>query len=139
MLEEPIMTPGQACALFPRSSEEVHKIVDNAIRAARERLDALIAIPSSKRTYDNTVLAFDRAVGHFGEAAGTMEMISLVDPDKALREAEQAAYVDIKNAASIRIKECLSPFFKDPSVSFPITNPTKKPWHNSRYRNGLVN
>src|SRR3989338_1228906 len=58
---------------------------------------------------------------------------------KSYQPINSLAPEDIKNAVIIRMNECFRPLFKDPSVNFPITNPTNNPCVNSKYKNGLLN
>jgi thimet oligopeptidase len=99
MLNNPITTAEQACKIFPQSIAEVKTLAINATRAARERLDALLAIAPEARTFANTVEAYDRIGGAFGSAKGVFEMLGLVCPEKPLRDAIHENFVVLKNSA----------------------------------------
>ncbi len=59
--------------------------------AARERLEKeladLIAIPKEKRTFENTIMGYERAFDHYGEALGMSGFLSYVSTDKNFRDA----------------------------------------------------
>jgi len=107
MTEKMILTPQQASDLFPRTVADAQALVGHATKAARERVDVLLAVPDQDRTYANTVLAFDRARGHFGAVGGMFEMFNLTC-SKELRESVQACLAAIKNTEI--------DFFADPRV-----------------------
>lgn len=58
---------------------------------ARERLEKeladLIAIPKEKRTFENTIMGYERAFDHYGEALGMSGFLSYVSTDKKFRDA----------------------------------------------------
>ena len=62
--------------------------------AARVRLekdlDAVVAIPDGQRTFDNTVLAYERAFERYGDALGMSGFLSYVSVDKSFRDAALA-------------------------------------------------
>ena len=62
--------------------------------AARVRLekdlDAVVAIPDEQRTFDNTVLAYERAFERYGDALGMSGFLSYVSVDKSFRDAALA-------------------------------------------------
>lgn len=62
--------------------------------AARERLEkdlaALVALPDNERTFDNTVLAYERAFERYGDALGMSGFLSYVSTDKNFRDAALA-------------------------------------------------
>mgnify|MGYP002660075732 FL=1 len=59
--------------------------------AARKQLEkdlaALVAIPAQERTFDNTILGYERAFDRYGEALGMSGFLSYVSTDKAFRDA----------------------------------------------------
>ncbi len=58
--------------------------------AARVRLEKeladLIAIPAEKRTFENTIMAYERAFDHYGDALGMSGFLSYVSTDKNFRD-----------------------------------------------------
>lgn len=59
--------------------------------AARVKLEkdlaALIAIPQAERTFDNTIMGYERAFDHYGNALGMSGFLSYVSTDKKFRDA----------------------------------------------------
>lgn len=59
--------------------------------AARERLEkdlaALVALPDGERTFENTVLGYERAFERYGDALGMSGFLSYVSTDKNFRDA----------------------------------------------------
>ena len=62
--------------------------------AARQQLEKdladLVAIPDSQRTFDNTVLGYERAFERYGDALGMSGFLSYVSTDKNFRDAALA-------------------------------------------------
>ncbi len=62
--------------------------------AARQQLEkdlaALVAIPDEERTFDNTVLGYERAFEKYGDALGMSGFLSYVSTDKNFRDAALA-------------------------------------------------
>lgn len=58
---------------------------------ARERLEKeladLVAIPDEKRTFENTIMGYERAFEHYGDALGMSGFLSYVSTDKNFRDA----------------------------------------------------
>ncbi|WP_428060023.1 M3 family metallopeptidase [Candidatus Avelusimicrobium stercoris] len=59
--------------------------------AARVKLEkdlaALIAIPQAERTFDNTIMGYERAFDNYGNALGMSGFLSYVSTDKKFRDA----------------------------------------------------
>lgn len=59
--------------------------------AAREQLEkdlaALVALPDNERTFDNTIMAYERAFEKYGDALGMSGFLSYVSTDKNFRDA----------------------------------------------------
>lgn len=58
---------------------------------ARERLEKeladLVAIPDEQRTFENTIMGYERAFEHYGDALGMSGFLSYVSTDKNFRDA----------------------------------------------------
>ena len=67
--------------------------------AARVQLEkdlaALIAIPQEQRTFDNTIMAYERAFDDYGNALGMSGFLSYVSTDKNFRDAALALQMQI--------------------------------------------
>ena len=61
---------------------------------ARERLEKeladLVAIPDEQRTFENTIMGYERAFEHYGDALGMSGFLSYVSTDKNFRDAALA-------------------------------------------------
>ena len=98
MSEKMILTPQQASDLFPRSVDDTRALVAHATKAARYRMDELLAIPHKDRTYANTVQAFDRAQGYFYAVQGMFDMYNMTCVQE-LRDVVQSSLGAMKNTA----------------------------------------
>ena len=67
--------------------------------AARVQLEkdlaALVAIPQEQRTFDNTIMAYERAFDDYGNALGMSGFLSYVSTDKNFRDAALALQMQI--------------------------------------------
>lgn len=67
--------------------------------AARVRLEkdlaALVALPDGERTFDNTVMAYERAFERYGDALGMSGFLSYVSTDKKFRDAALALQMEM--------------------------------------------
>lgn len=67
-----------------------------AARAQLEKdLAALVAIPAASRTFDNTILGYERAFDQYGDALGMSGFLSYVSPDKEFRDAALALQMEL--------------------------------------------
>lgn len=85
--------------LFPKSSEDVASLVKNIITQTSADLDALLAIPLSKRTYENTVTQFDTIYTVFSQACALIELFTLVHPDENTRTTAQEKIIVLQKRA----------------------------------------
>lgn len=93
MLSEQIQTIEDVKKLFPHSPEEIEKDTEKYLAEAQEGIDAIIAIPAEKRTFANTAKAIDDLTcrGNLAVKGNIFEVIELLHPDKAFRDAAQQA------------------------------------------------
>lgn len=67
--------------------------------AARQQLEkdlaALVAIPASERTFENTILGYEKAFDRYGDALGMSGFLSYVSPDKEFRDTALALQMQI--------------------------------------------
>ena len=78
-------------ALFPTTKAEIEERTTAAKAAADKALDAIYAVPKEKRTFDNTVRAYDTAYALFHIVSHVMETLTLVSPEELVRTAAQQA------------------------------------------------
>lgn len=91
MQDRVIQTPQDLSDFFPRTPSDCSLYAAKAINRAAEQLAVLLAIEPAKRTIGNTIHAFDRASSAFERINGALEIITMVHPDKDMREAAQKA------------------------------------------------
>lgn len=75
---------------FDYHAEELAPAEAAARQQLEKELDALVAIPDGQRTFENTVLGYERAFEHYGDALGMSGFLSYVSTDKAFRDAALA-------------------------------------------------
>lgn len=78
-------------ASFPASKDAIEKQKTAAMQRAEQDIAAIIAVPASNRTFENTFGAYDKACAHFGITSARFELLHYVSPDKEVREAAEAA------------------------------------------------
>ena len=70
-----------------------------AEQAARQELEkdlaALIAIPAEKRTFENTIMAYEKAFDNYGDALGMSGFLSYVSTDKNFRDTARDLQLQI--------------------------------------------
>ncbi len=76
---------------------EIPRICENATETANASLAAIVAIPSDKRTFDNTFVVFDRTMTDYADATLTSSLMGYVSPDPVIAqegmEAEKSANI----------------------------------------------
>ena len=80
---------------FDYKAEELAP-AEAAARAQLEKdLAALVAIPKEQRTFENTIMAYERAFDDYGNALGMSGFLSYVSTDKNFRDAALALQMQI--------------------------------------------
>ncbi|MCW8805604.1 MAG: Zn-dependent oligopeptidase, partial [Ignavibacteriaceae bacterium] len=98
--------------------EYIKQATDASINQAKESLDKLYAIPKEKRTFDNTMLELDNIYNNAGNVANSVNLMSNVHPDDAVREqATESNSVFDKFFNSVQLDENLYRAVKDYSES----------------------
>jgi thimet oligopeptidase len=85
---------------FPKSVDEIRAYATYAIDTARKVRQDIVALPSQKRTFANTMRAYDNALERFHRNIRIVLLYSMVMPDDALRKAARKAYVQLTQAAT---------------------------------------
>src|ERR1700722_3122203 len=88
----------QLSKILPQTPEALKQMVAKAMYDAQIAIAQIIAIADDKRTYENTVAAFDQLAALsdltlLGNIASTLESLS---PNDALREAAHASAIEIR-------------------------------------------
>lgn len=91
MLSEKIRSIEDIKALFPQSPEEIKKDTDRYLVETEKAIEKIIAIPRTKRTYNNTAKALDDIVGRSNlEVKGSaFAMMKYLHPQGAMRDIGQ--------------------------------------------------
>ena len=71
---------------FNYKAEELAPTEASARVRLEKELADLIAIPAEKRTFENTIMAYERAFDHYGDALGMSGFLSYVSTDKNFRD-----------------------------------------------------
>ena len=80
---------------FDYKAEELAP-AEAAARVQLEKdLNALVAIPKEQRTFENTIMAYERAFDDYGNALGMSGFLSYVSTDKNFRDAALALQMQI--------------------------------------------
>jgi thimet oligopeptidase len=86
-----IQTADAVVALFPKTPDEIDSIYDMVTTTSLEKLQEIIEIAPEERTFENTVLAFDKTLAFCIVHLKRIETIQMVHPDAAMRnKAEEA-------------------------------------------------
>jgi len=80
---------------FTLSAEALTKASQEAVSELQRRLDELAALPTEKRTFAATMLAFDRILGAFSTATAATTFPKYVSTDSAVREAAHDSETEI--------------------------------------------
>lgn len=84
--------------LFPKSADHIAKSTKLYIRQAKKRIKSIIEIDDKERTFANTAKPLDNVLGLSDVAifAYVVEMLELVSPDEAIRDACHKASAEIR-------------------------------------------
>jgi thimet oligopeptidase len=84
---------------------EIPRLYAAAEEKARRALDAIAAVPARRRTVENTLVAFDDAMGAFSDKIEPIVIMASVHPDAGVREEAslaEAAYETFRTGALMR-------------------------------------
>ncbi len=88
---QPITHINNAVNIFPRSPQQITTWTSTIKDTTQKALKDMLAIPAKKRTFDNTLRAFDRIKGNINAFLYLITLMIKVSPDKNIREASQKA------------------------------------------------
>jgi Zn-dependent oligopeptidase len=72
---------------FDYTPQEITKLGADAKATFEKKIAEILAIPDNEKTIDNTVFAFESALGDYGEIIGACSMFVDFMPDKDVRDA----------------------------------------------------
>ncbi len=81
-----VTTPADIVALFPKSIKEIDERKDKSLNQFRVAIRSILAIEEDERTFENTIIAWDRASGALEIQVSLLHSLSMVSPEKAMRE-----------------------------------------------------
>lgn len=76
---------------FQYTPAEIKQLCEDGLARAGRQLDAIAAIPDAKRTFDNTVGAFERVGADADEWMEPLDLLSIAATDKAVQNAAAEA------------------------------------------------
>jgi len=76
---------------FHIAPEKIGPLFEAARLDLKTQVDALVAVPAGQRTFQNTVLALEKAYTRYSEAVAAPGFLFSVSPDPAVREAVKQA------------------------------------------------
>jgi len=84
--------------LFPKNAQEIHERLEHYLNKSKQEVAALLAIPTSERTWDNTMRAYDQitALSDTAIMCQVLVDLELVSPDKEVRDAAHAGVLKIQ-------------------------------------------
>ncbi len=91
-----ITSAADAIKLFPITVSAIKQRQEAIINDTKQKIDAIIALNSSERNFENTIQAFDIALANFGREQSVFNVISNVNPDQLLREAADEAIIALQ-------------------------------------------
>jgi len=81
--------------VFEFTAEQISAIPAKAIETLEARLKEIAGVPGAGSSFDNTLLAFERAVADFGEAVNIPIVMAYVSDNADVRKAAQEAELKI--------------------------------------------
>ncbi|MCH2133900.1 MAG: Zn-dependent oligopeptidase [Phycisphaerales bacterium] len=76
----------------PQTPEQLQAHYDAAMAEADLAIEAIVAVPDDRRTFENTVLAIDDMHARLDAAIGMPLFMAYVHPDATIRDVSRAAY-----------------------------------------------
>lgn len=100
--------------LFPKTISEISAYADTALKQVKERVEKLCSLSASERTFDNTVREFDDLLEEFYHVASALNILTMVSPDKAIREHAQAISIGMhQETVDLFVNPALYKAFQD--------------------------
>ena len=85
--------------LFPNDVQAIEKMADRAEQEVKRSVEAICSIPSSSRTFKNTMASLDEASTHFLTQMSLLHVLTLVSPSAKIRDAAQEKIVKLQSIA----------------------------------------
>ncbi len=99
MISECITSVENVKDLFPHTPQEIKNQKEECLKQAARDIESLLVIPPLQRTFANTVQALDVLASRSNMAVkdAVFEVIQLLHPDKAMRDAAHDAIQEMKD------------------------------------------
>lgn len=91
-----INTSDDVARIFPRTVADIEQYVRDVIALADRKLELICGLDDQKRTFDNTVRAFDELSGALRVCSAILTNVKFVYPEAALRDAAQKGLLDLQ-------------------------------------------
>jgi thimet oligopeptidase len=82
----------EASTCLPMTEEAIEVVLEESLSTFDQQLQELLKIPENSRTFDNTVRAYDLAIGQLNLSLSTLYAIFEIHPQKTVRDAADLAY-----------------------------------------------
>ncbi len=93
-------TKQEVVNLFPKTPDQIEQATDKALKEWQEKIDAIIRVEDKDRTWENTVKAYDNlALDNAAILVAALQVLQMVSPDEAIRNAAQKNVLKIENFA----------------------------------------
>jgi len=85
----------QISALFPNNPDDIQALVNSAKEAFEQEMGEVLALSDGERTEENTLRAYDSALGRFGQKASSLHAISMMSTDSEMRKSADQGYLTL--------------------------------------------
>jgi thimet oligopeptidase len=85
--------------IFPKTPAALEKIIDDAMAQIKKDAAAILAIPANERTWENTIVALDRAGFYFGIPSSIASVVKSTYSDDAMRETARKKMLEASELA----------------------------------------
>lgn len=92
-----IQNVSDIAALFPKSAEEIEANFQSVKKNASARIQQITSIPIEDRTFENTVLEYDRTMAYFRAHGHVIEIMKMVHSDKKIRKKAEEILINWTN------------------------------------------
>ncbi len=92
-----IKTADDALSIFPRTSADMQKLVDELKHKTVARMQEIIAIPASERIFKNTARAHDILDSDVEKVMSLLELCQMVYPEEELRKTAEKLIIECSN------------------------------------------
>jgi len=82
--------------LFNCDAVCIKQRADDCFETAKQKLQDIVAIPAQQRTFDNTMVSFDKISAEVGSLAALAQTLEMVSLDAAIRDAAHQVMVQVQ-------------------------------------------